>query len=117
MPFRGPRTTYSSGAVTAGARRHRSPQGPGDGGQRDDRDAGPPVPPDRPIGTTSALHRTATRPYDAHTSSEMQPATSPGGNRTIHGHDRITHRLSTPLELGGAERKGARRTDSRGDNH
>src|SRR5450432_892950 len=25
-----------------------------------------------------------------------------GGNRTIHGDDRITHRLPTPLELGGA---------------
>ena len=33
----------------------------------------------------------------------LQPELSPGGNRTIHGDDRITHRLPTPLELGGAE--------------
>src|SRR5450755_2639811 len=31
----------------------------------------------------------------------LQPELSPGGNRTIHGNDRITHRLPTPLELGG----------------
>ena len=49
----------------------------------------------------------STGPLPAHTMptrpQRCNPPTSPGGNRTIHGDDRITHRLPTPLELGGAE--------------
>ena len=49
----------------------------------------------------------STGPPPAHTMptrpQRLQFSVLTGGNRTIHGDDRITHRLPTPLELGGAE--------------
>ena len=78
---------------------HRSP---GDGphrGRGGSAPTGTPVPPGPTAGTTSALHRTSSRSYDANTPGDRVQGSTEGTER--YGSDRNTDRLPAPVELGG----------------